>query len=85
MIEVRGVTKRFGGKTAVDDLTFTVELGKVTGFPGPNGAGNAFTGLRRSWLPGARRWIGRRPAWPSAVQRSCDPRASRLMVPLARS
>ena len=43
MIEVRGVTKRFGGKTAVDDLSFTVEPGKVTGFLGPNGAGKSTT------------------------------------------
>ncbi len=43
MIEVRGVTKRFGSKTAVDDLSFTVQPGKVTGFLGPNGAGKSTT------------------------------------------
>jgi ABC-2 type transport system ATP-binding protein len=43
LIEVRGVTKRFGSKTAVDDLTFVVEPGKVTGFLGPNGAGKSTT------------------------------------------
>jgi ABC-2 type transport system ATP-binding protein len=43
LIEVRSVTKRFGGKTAVDDLSFTVEPGKVTGFLGPNGAGKSTT------------------------------------------
>ena len=43
MIEVRGLTKRFGAKTAVDDLTFTVEPGRVTGFLGPNGAGKSTT------------------------------------------
>jgi ABC-2 type transport system ATP-binding protein len=43
LIEVRGVTKRFGSKTAVDDLSFTVEPGKVTGFLGPNGAGKSTT------------------------------------------
>jgi len=43
MIEVRGLTKRFGSKTAVDDLTFTVEPGRVTGFLGPNGAGKSTT------------------------------------------
>jgi ABC-2 type transport system ATP-binding protein len=43
LIEVRGVTKRFGSKTAVDDLTFTVEPGRVTGFLGPNGAGKSTT------------------------------------------
>ena len=39
MIEVRGLTKRYGDKVAVDDLTFGVEPGKVTGFLGPSGAG----------------------------------------------
>ena len=43
MIEVRGLTKRYGGKTAVDSLTFGVEPGKVTGFLGPNGAGKTTT------------------------------------------
>ena len=43
MIEVRGVTKRFGSKTAVDDLSFSVEPGRVTGFLGPNGAGKSTT------------------------------------------
>jgi ABC-2 type transport system ATP-binding protein len=43
MIEVRGLTKRYGAKTAVDDLTFGVEPGKVTGFLGPNGAGKTTT------------------------------------------
>jgi ABC-2 type transport system ATP-binding protein len=42
-IEVRGLTKRFGGFTAVDDLTFTVEPGRITGFLGPNGAGKTTT------------------------------------------
>jgi ABC-2 type transport system ATP-binding protein len=43
MIEVRGLTKRYGGKVAVDDLTFGIESGKVTGFLGPNGAGKTTT------------------------------------------
>ena len=43
MIEARGVTKRYGEKTAVDDLTFTVRPGVVTGFLGPNGAGKSTT------------------------------------------
>jgi len=42
-IEITGLTKRFGPVTAVDDLTFTVEPGKVTGFLGPNGAGKTTT------------------------------------------
>jgi ABC-2 type transport system ATP-binding protein len=43
MIEVRDLTKRFGNKTAVDHLSFTVEPGRVTGFLGPNGAGKSTT------------------------------------------
>src|SRR6185369_7650619 len=43
MIEVRGLTKRYGPDTVVDDLTFTVEAGQVTGFLGPNGAGKTTT------------------------------------------
>jgi ABC-2 type transport system ATP-binding protein len=43
MIEARELTKRYGGKTAVDQLSFTVAPGKVTGFLGPNGAGKSTT------------------------------------------
>jgi len=43
MIEARDLTKRYGDKTAVDHLSFTVEPGKVTGFLGPNGAGKSTT------------------------------------------
>jgi ABC-2 type transport system ATP-binding protein len=43
MIEVRGLTKRYGATLAVDDLSFDVEPGKVTGFLGPNGAGKSTT------------------------------------------
>lgn len=42
-IEATGLTKRFGDKPAVDDLSFTVEPGVVTGFLGPNGAGKSTT------------------------------------------
>jgi ABC-2 type transport system ATP-binding protein len=42
-IEARGLTKRYGGRLAVDDLSFTVEAGRVTGFLGPNGAGKSTT------------------------------------------
>ncbi|WP_068266293.1 ABC transporter ATP-binding protein [Janibacter limosus] len=44
-VEVRNLTKRFGGFTAVDDLSFSVEPGRITGFLGPNGAGKT-TSLR---------------------------------------
>lgn len=43
MITVENVTKRYGGFTAVDDVTFSAEPGKVTGFLGPNGAGKSTT------------------------------------------
>jgi ABC-2 type transport system ATP-binding protein len=43
MIEAFGLTKRYGDKLAVDDLTFTVPAGQVTGFLGPNGAGKSTT------------------------------------------
>ncbi|MFC7491039.1 MULTISPECIES: ATP-binding cassette domain-containing protein [unclassified Knoellia] len=43
MIRVSGLTKVYGGVRAVDDLTFDVESGKVTGFLGPNGAGKSTT------------------------------------------
>ena len=42
-IEACGLTRRYGDKTAVDDLTFTVRPGMVTGFLGPNGAGKTTT------------------------------------------
>jgi ABC-2 type transport system ATP-binding protein len=42
-IEIAGLTKRFGAVTAVEDLTFTVRPGRVTGFLGPNGAGKTTT------------------------------------------
>ncbi|MFI1794794.1 ABC transporter ATP-binding protein [Streptomyces olivaceoviridis] len=43
MIQVDELTKRYGGTTAVKDLTFTVRPGRVTGFLGPNGSGKSTT------------------------------------------
>jgi ABC-2 type transport system ATP-binding protein len=43
MIEIRNLTKHYGEKVAVDDLTFTVQSGTITGFLGPNGAGKSTT------------------------------------------
>jgi ABC-2 type transport system ATP-binding protein len=43
VIEVADLTKRFGATLAVDDLSFSVEPGRITGFLGPNGAGKSTT------------------------------------------
>ena len=43
MIETQNITKRLGGRTVVDDVSFRVEPGTITGFLGPNGAGKTTT------------------------------------------
>ncbi|MDQ6846455.1 MAG: ATP-binding cassette domain-containing protein [Candidatus Dormibacteraeota bacterium] len=43
VVSVRGLTKRYGNEIAVDDLTFALEAGTITGFLGPNGAGKSRT------------------------------------------
>ncbi len=43
MIEATGLTKRFGGRTAIEDVSLRVERGEVVGFLGPNGAGKTTT------------------------------------------
>lgn len=43
MIEVRNLVKKYGDQTAVDNLNFTIEKGKIYGFLGPNGAGKSTT------------------------------------------
>ena len=43
MITVEGVTRKYGSFTAVDDVSFTAQPGRVTGFLGPNGAGKSTT------------------------------------------
>ena len=66
MIEARHLSKRYGFRLAVDDLSFAVDPGKVTGFLGPNGAGKSTTmrlmlGLDGPDRPGPRPWRARRP------------------------
>jgi ABC-2 type transport system ATP-binding protein len=43
VVEVRSLTKRYGDVVAVDDVTFSLKAGTVTGFLGPNGAGKTTT------------------------------------------
>jgi len=43
MIEANGLTKRYGSATAIEDVSFRIEPGQVTGFLGPNGAGKSTT------------------------------------------
>src|SRR5437870_1805483 len=43
MIQVEGLTKRYGDKVAISDVTFDVQPGEVLGFLGPNGAGKSTT------------------------------------------
>ena len=82
-IEVRGLTKRFGNFTAVDDLDFAVEPGRITGFLGPNGAGKTTT--LRMLLGLVRPTVGhrdhRRPALPRHPEPAADGRARRSRPP----
>jgi ABC-type transporter Mla maintaining outer membrane lipid asymmetry ATPase subunit MlaF len=50
-IEVSHLSKVFGARAAVTDVSFSVARGEVFGFLGPNGAGNPVAGLRRSLPP----------------------------------
>ena len=43
MIEIKGLTKRYGSKIAVDQVSFSVNVGEIMGFLGPNGAGKSTT------------------------------------------
>ena len=71
-IEIAGLSKHFGPVTAVEDLSFTVQPGRVTGFLGPNGAGKTTTlrvllGLVHA---SARRW--RMPSEYPPTRRSAN-------------
>jgi ABC-2 type transport system ATP-binding protein len=53
MIEVANLTKRYGGRTAVDDISFTVARGEIVGLLGPNGAGKSTTmRMLSGFMPG---------------------------------
>ena len=71
MLEIRNVTKRFGGLVAVHDVTTTVEAGKVNAIIGPNGAGKTtfFNLVSGAIAP------SRSPAWASRAP-SSPPRCS---------
>jgi ABC-2 type transport system ATP-binding protein len=71
IVVTEALTKRYGGRLAVDDVSLTVRRGEVYGFLGPNGAGKTTTlrmllGLVRP-TSGAARVLGRRPGDPRAV------------------
>ena len=80
-IEIRGLSKHFGTVRAVDNLSFTVEPGRVTGFLGPNGSGKTTTlrmllglvhpvpGRRPSPAAGTRTWRTPPPPWGPCSRR----------------
>ncbi len=71
MILIEALTKRYGGHTAVDSVSFAVHPGTVTGFLGPNGAGKSTT---------MRMLVGLTP--PAAARRSCwEPPTHRCPTP----
>ncbi len=78
LIEIEGLTKRFGSFTAVDDVSFTVARGEVLGFLGPNGAGKSTTMrmLAGFMIPTA----GRARIAGHDVQDDADPRAPRARL-----
>ena len=43
MVEIKNLTKKYDGHTALNDLTVTIEEGRIYGFLGPNGAGKTTT------------------------------------------
>ena len=71
LLEVDGLRKRFGGVTAVDDCSFAVERGTVTGLIGPNGSGKTTVfNLVTGYLPAD---AGRHPVRRAAACAAPDP------------
>jgi ABC-2 type transport system ATP-binding protein len=64
MIEARGLSKRFGDVVAVDDLSFVVRPGTVTGFPGTNGSGKSTTMRMIMGLDSPASWAGATTTFP---------------------
>ena len=92
MIEIDGLTKRYGDKTAVDRLSFVVEPGMVTGFLGPNGAGKPVTELRLSlpvgnggYVRGAGQKGNKLHGWYTSGPWRVDGRSMTCGIPMLRS
>ena len=89
-VEVRGLVKRYGAITAVDNVDLTVQAGDVYGYLGPNGAGKTTSlrmllGLIRPDA-GSAKLFGRDPLLEGARARAagCLPRLERVRVGRAR-
>jgi branched-chain amino acid transport system ATP-binding protein len=82
LLEVRGLTMRFGGLTAVDGLDFTATRGSITAVIGPNGAGKTtvFNCLTGFYQPTAGTLLLRHPAGEVQLQRLPGHRVARLGV-----
>lgn len=76
MIEVQGLTKRYGQMVAIDDVSFTVARGEVVGFLGPNGAGKSTTMRIISGSLGATAGIAK----VDGVDVAVDPRKVQAML-----
>ena len=80
MLELNGLTRRYGAVTALDDLSFSVPAGQVIGFLGPNGAGKTTTMRAVFGLTdldaGTVRWNGRPVDPKTAAASATCPRSA---------